>query len=93
MTLRVDGIFTKKSKTNPDNLPAFLNSYAWCPYNRSKKLRDQNDYMETVRSAIVVSISAIVVIAIIAMLRSLSARFPYNRSDRWILFELYSAGT
>ena len=28
------------------------------------------------------SISAIVAIAIIAMLRSLSARFPYNRSDR-----------
>ena len=34
------------------------------------------------------SISAIVAIAIIAMLRSLSARFPYNRSDRWIPFEL-----
>ena len=49
-----------------------------------KEFNDQNDCMETVRSAIAIaiSISAIVAISIIAMPRSLSARFPYNRSDR-----------
>ena len=68
------------------------------PYNRSDRRvfwNNRSDYMdtslmETVRSAIVAiatititfSILAIVAIAIIAMLRSLSVRFPYIRSDR-----------
>ena len=56
-----------------------------------KECSDQNDCMETVRSAIaMIAIAEIENVLSQRSLRSLSARFPYNRSDRGVFLSYRS---